>query len=54
MMFPASENNLSEGTEVAGIAKYFLASRERTGNSSWCCLHQVRRHTLGCTENVAK
>ena len=39
---PAVENTLSEGTEVAGIQRYFFAKMANEGYLSLFCLHQVK------------
>ena len=41
-MSPAVENTRSDGTEVAGMHKYFLASRDKYGYFSHLFLHQSR------------
>ena len=39
---PAVEKTLSEGTEVAGIQRYFFAKMANEGYLSLSCLHQVK------------
>lgn len=39
---PTVENTLSEGTEVAGIQRYFFAKMANEGYLSLSCLHQVK------------
>ncbi len=39
---PTRLKNLSGDAEVAGTVRYCLAIRAKSGNSCWCCFHQIR------------
>lgn len=40
ILFPTSENNLSEGTDVGQIPKYLRAIVANTGKRVFFCFHQ--------------
>ena len=48
---PASENNLSDGTEVAGIDKYFCANTDKLGYVLQFAFYQIKGSLLSCTNN---
>ena len=45
--FPARLNTLSEGTDEAGMARYFLARRRRCGKTAGCSSTTVEASALG-------
>ena len=53
-MFPAAEKTLSEGTEVEGTHKYFLAMEETFGNLSSFTIHHFRGLPFGFNGGSSK
>ena len=45
-------NTCSDGTEVAGMQRYFLASAVRSGNFDWLFLHQSRGSPSSASNNA--
>jgi len=48
---PASENNLSDGTDVAGIDKYFCANFDKLGYELQFAFHQIKGSLFSCINN---